>query len=103
MSLSLRRRTATNFLGRDEEFLRAIQNHGASVVGGALLINAMPKLLKPVAGILIKQICHIYFKRVAAICLPLIKQRLGCTARSKMNPNEDWDPPVGSHMPNNEK
>lgn len=64
------------------------------MIGGAFLINAMPKLLKPVAGFFIQQICYLYFKRAAAFCLPMIRKRLERTALSKMNPEEDWDPPV---------
>ncbi|KAJ0415833.1 cytochrome P450 [Aspergillus carlsbadensis] len=62
-------------LCHNPEFLAALQRHGASVLGGSMVISAAPRPLKPIVGSIIRQ------------------QRLDETAKAKNDPSSSWDPP----------
>jgi hypothetical protein len=85
-------------IGRNKEFLASLQHHGASVLGGAMVISAAPNPLKPIVGTIIRQVCLYYSNKGIKMCMPLVQQRLDETARAKKDPSYSWDPPV-SHPP----
>ncbi|KAL2787112.1 cytochrome P450 [Aspergillus keveii] len=62
-------------LCRKQDFLTALQRHGASVLGGSMVISAAPSPLKPIVGTIIRQ------------------QRLDETAKAKNDSSYSWDPP----------
>ncbi|CEN60225.1 hypothetical protein ASPCAL02666 [Aspergillus calidoustus] len=80
-------------LCRNKEFLASLQHHGASVLGGAMVISAAPNPLKPIVGTIIRQLCLYYSNKAIEMCMPLVQQRLDETARAKKDPSYSWDPP----------
>ncbi|KAL3486287.1 cytochrome P450 [Aspergillus germanicus] len=61
-------------LCRKQDFLAALQRHGASVLGGSMVISAAPGPLKPIIG-------------------TIIRQRLDETTKAKNDPSYCWGPP----------
>lgn len=84
------------FTGRDETFLNDLRDHAMSIFAGAMLINASPKPLKPVTGLLVGSNCWYLRRKALRGCLPFVKERLDNTARLKADPKCDWIPPVGT-------
>jgi hypothetical protein len=81
-------------IGRKQDFLTALQRHGASVLGGSMVISAAPSPLKPIVGTIIRQVCRYYSNRAIKMCMPLVQQRLDETAKAKNDSSYSWDPPV---------
>ncbi|KAL2837981.1 cytochrome P450 [Aspergillus pseudodeflectus] len=80
-------------LCRNKEFLASLQHHGASVLGGAMVISAAPNPLKPIVGTIIRQLCLYYSNQAIKMCMPLVQQRLDETAKAKKDPSYSWNPP----------
>ncbi|KAI1412115.1 cytochrome P450 [Hypoxylon sp. FL1857] len=70
-------------LCRDEKFLQAMQDHSSVMFGGAILINATPKLVRPVTGTLIRLLCKLFYGRALRRCLPFVAKRVDDTRRAR--------------------
>jgi hypothetical protein len=81
-------------VGRDDDFIEALKQHGTYVFGSGFMINSLPWFLKPLAGIVVK----VYGRNIRAKCLkhllPLIKARLIKYRSYLRNPEYAWDAPV---------
>jgi hypothetical protein len=68
-------------IGRDEDFLGAMRDHATCVFGGAIVINAVPEILRPILGAGVKLACSYYYKKALKKCLPVVKDRVELTSR----------------------
>ncbi|KAF7531947.1 hypothetical protein G7054_g8381 [Neopestalotiopsis clavispora] len=68
-------------LCRDEDFLGAMRDHATCVFGGAIVINAVPEILRPILGTGVKLACSYYYKKALKKCLPIVRDRVELTSR----------------------
>lgn len=79
------------------DFLARLRDHGMCLFMGALVINSTPRPFRFISGYLVGWTCYILLRRVAARCLPFVKERLAETAKLKAEPSYEWTPPVSVH------
>lgn len=68
-------------VGRDEDFLAAMRDHATCVFGGAIVINAVPEIVRPILGAGVKLACSYYYKKALKKCLPVVRDRVELTNR----------------------
>jgi cytochrome P450 len=81
------------FIGRNEQFIKAMKWHGEWVFSNATMINALLPFLRPVVG----NAVYLWGKYVRSTCisslLPLVEQRLAKFHANNANPDPDWVAP----------
>jgi hypothetical protein len=65
-----------------------------SLFMGAMTINATPKPLKGVSGVIVYLLCQYQLQRTLKKCLPLVAERLANTARLRADDSFSFTPPV---------
>ena len=82
-------------IGRNEEFLTHSRKYSMSIFGGAVMINMSPTCIRPILGPLIALIGKRHFVVCQRLCLPIVVERLRNIAHKRIEPEIEWEGPVG--------
>ncbi|KAL9636722.1 MAG: hypothetical protein Q9204_002146 [Flavoplaca sp. TL-2023a] len=81
-------------LGRNEKYLEHSRKYAMFIFGGAMVINILPSMLRPVVGTLLRLLAQRHLAVCQELCRPVVKERLRKTRRKMLEPEFHWDPPV---------
>ncbi|KAI1322259.1 ent-kaurene oxidase [Xylariaceae sp. FL0255] len=77
----------------DREFIWRLQDHASSLFLASMLINCTPWPFRYVVGTVMSGLCHYRFRRISALCIDLVKERLDNTAKLRSDVSFLWIAP----------